>query len=73
MPETYLLLGIDAFWFSLPPKQLDLNRVEPRYYSWDTTTEAGLEYFRIAPGQILDAGLKPGAFVEMRRKFLGAD
>jgi chloramphenicol 3-O phosphotransferase len=54
MPETYLLLGIDAFWFSLPPRQLDLNRVEPQFYSWDTTTEDGLEYFRITPGPILD-------------------
>ena len=54
MAQTYLLLGIDAFWFSLPPSQLDLNRVEPQFYSWDATTEDGLEYFRIAPGPILD-------------------
>jgi len=54
MAQTYLLLGIDTFWLSLPPKQLDLNRVEPQYYSWDTTTEEGLEYFRITPGPILD-------------------
>ncbi|MGH7865205.1 MAG: phosphotransferase-like protein, partial [Candidatus Binataceae bacterium] len=54
MSETYLLLGIDAFWSSLPPKQLDLNRVEPHYYSWDIKIEDGLEYFTITPGPILD-------------------
>ncbi len=54
LDETYLLLGIDAFWFSLPPKQLDLERVEPRYYSWEATVEGGLEYFRIIPGPLLD-------------------
>ena len=26
--QLYCLLGIDAFWFSVPPKQLDLERVE---------------------------------------------
>jgi chloramphenicol 3-O phosphotransferase len=54
MEECYLLLGIDAFWFTLPPRQLDLNRVEPDYYSWDVTIEDGLEYFKVTPGPILD-------------------
>lgn len=57
MLPTYLLLGIDAFWFSLPPQQLDLDRVEPDYYSWETTVENGLEYFRITPGPILDRAM----------------
>ncbi len=57
MSETYLLLGIDTFWFSLPPRQLDLNSVQPQYYSWDVTVENGLEYFRITPGPILDKAM----------------
>ena len=36
------------------PRQLDLNRVEPDYYSWDVTIEDGLEYFKVTPGPILD-------------------
>jgi chloramphenicol 3-O phosphotransferase len=54
MGECYLLLGIDAFWFTLPPRQLDLDRAEPDYYSWDVTIEDGLEYFKVTPGPILD-------------------
>ena len=54
LPETWLLLGIDAFWLSLPPKQLDLERVEPEYYSWESHVEGGREYLRIFPGPILD-------------------
>lgn len=54
LPEAWLLLGIDAFWFSLPPRELDLQRVAPEYYSWDVHRENGLEYFRITPGPILD-------------------
>lgn len=52
--EPYLLLGIDAFWFSIPPRQLDLDRVEPRYYTWRVYEENGKEYFEIVPGPILD-------------------
>lgn len=58
LPEPYLLLGIDAFWLALPPRQLSLETVEPRYYSWDTTVENGLEYFRIIPGPILDRAMR---------------
>jgi chloramphenicol 3-O phosphotransferase len=51
---TWCLMGIDLFWLSLPPKQLDLGRVEPQYYRWETETREGKEYFRIVPGPILD-------------------
>jgi chloramphenicol 3-O phosphotransferase len=37
-----------------PPRELDLERVAPEYYSWDVHLENGLEYFRIRPGPILD-------------------
>jgi chloramphenicol 3-O phosphotransferase len=58
LPEPYLLLGIDAFWMALPPRQLDLDQVEPGYYRWITTVENGLEYFRIIPGPILDQAMR---------------
>jgi chloramphenicol 3-O phosphotransferase len=58
LPDPYLLLGIDAFWLALPPRQLNLDTVESRYYSWETTTENGLEYFRIIPGPVLDRAMR---------------
>jgi chloramphenicol 3-O phosphotransferase len=66
MDQCYLLLGIDVFWFSLPPRQLDLNQVEPDYYSWDVTTENGLEYFRVTPGPILDKAMR-GRYLAIRQ------
>ncbi len=54
LPEPYLLLGIDIFWMSLPPRQLDLDAVDPEYYSWHLETHAGKKHFVIEPGPILD-------------------
>jgi len=54
LPETYLLLGIDVFWTSLPPKQLDLDAVDPAYYSCVDDVCDGKEEFRIVPGPLLD-------------------
>ena len=65
LDECYLLLGIDVFWMALPPRQLDLARVEPKYYSWDVTVEDGLEYFKVTPGPILD-DLMHGRYLAMR-------
>ncbi len=66
MDECYLLLGIDVFWFSLPPRQLDLDRVDPEYYSWDVSIENGLEYFRVTPGPILDRVME-GRYLGIRQ------
>jgi chloramphenicol 3-O phosphotransferase len=57
LDEVYLLLGIDLFWFSLPPKQLDLHCVEPEFYSWKVEREKDLDYFTIIPGPILDSAM----------------
>ncbi len=54
LPQTYLLLGIDLFWCSLPPKELDLDAVDPDYYSWTAVVVNGKEEFRIVPGPLLD-------------------
>lgn len=68
--EPFLLLGIDAFWFSIPPKQLDLEHVEPRYYTCKSHFENGLEYFEITPGPVLDRVMR--ARYEAIAKFLDA-
>ncbi len=52
--ETFLLMGIDLFWFTLPPKQTDLQKVEPEYYSWAIEESDGKPVFHILPGPILD-------------------
>jgi chloramphenicol 3-O phosphotransferase len=57
MPEPYLLLGIDVFWLSLPQKQLDLDKVDPEYYTWKYEEVGGEKYFRIIPGPLLDLAM----------------
>ncbi len=52
--QLYCLLGIDAFWFSIPPKHLDLERVEAEFYTTETYEEKGLPYFIVHPGPLLD-------------------
>lgn len=56
--ECWLHLGIDVFWLALPPEQLDLARVRPEYYTWDSALEDdGLEYFTVHPGPLLDRAM----------------
>src|SRR6266542_2662389 len=54
LPEPYVLLGIDIFWMALPPRQLDLDAVDPEYYCWHLETHEGKKHFVIEPGPILD-------------------
>lgn len=54
LKELYVLMGIDMFWFTLPPKQLDLDQVDPDYYSWHMEERDGKPLFVIKPGPILD-------------------
>lgn len=56
--ECWIHLGIDVFWLALPPEQLDLARVRPEYYTWDSAPEDdGLEYFTVHPGPLLDRAM----------------
>lgn len=56
--EPYFLLGIDLFWFSMPQKAIDLERVQPEYYSWCQEESAeGLKYFRILPSKFLNESM----------------
>jgi chloramphenicol 3-O phosphotransferase len=57
LAEPFLLLGIDVFWLALPPRQLDLDLVEPAYYSWHVETHDHKKHFVIDPGPILDAAM----------------
>jgi chloramphenicol 3-O phosphotransferase len=58
MSEPTLRMGIDLFWFTLPAKQLDLDRVDPEYYRWEMTGESGGEEFVIHPGPLLTQLMK---------------
>lgn len=56
--ECWMHLGIDLFWFALPPAQLDLDRVRPEYYTWDCVVEDdGLDWFTVHPGPLLDQAM----------------
>ncbi|BBA87664.1 hypothetical protein MPSD_20970 [Mycobacterium pseudoshottsii JCM 15466] len=56
--ECWMHLGIDVFWKALPPKQHDLARVWPQYYTWESVVEAdGLDWFTVHPGPILDQAM----------------
>ncbi|MHB8384282.1 MAG: phosphotransferase-like protein [Candidatus Binataceae bacterium] len=52
--EPWLLIGIDAFYRSLPPKEKDHRAVDPQYYTVRTITEDGLDYFELVPGPLMD-------------------
>jgi chloramphenicol 3-O phosphotransferase len=52
--ETYLLIGIDVFWMTMPPKQIDLFSVSPDFYTWTKEELDGLLHLRILPGPQLD-------------------
>jgi chloramphenicol 3-O phosphotransferase len=53
--EPYFLLGIDLFWVTMPQKEIDLERVSPRFYQWcQEENEEGQRYYRILPGPFLN-------------------
>lgn len=53
--EPYFLLGIDVYWFTMPRKEIDLERCTPDFYTWcEEETPDGLKYFRILPGEMLN-------------------
>jgi chloramphenicol 3-O phosphotransferase len=57
-PECWMLIGIDLFWLALPSVQLDLERVRPEYYTWDSVVDAdGRDWFTIHPGPLLDKAM----------------
>jgi chloramphenicol 3-O phosphotransferase len=57
MQDPWMLLGIDVFWMALPPRQLDLDRVEPACMKWHMETRGGRKHFVIEPGELLDRAM----------------
>jgi len=54
VPECWLHLGIDLFWYAIPQSQLDMQQVRPEYHTWDVAVEAdGREWFSLDPGPLL--------------------
>lgn len=54
LKQPYLLMGIDLFWFTMPERQIDLDTVNPEFYTWVEESKDNIPYFRIIPGPILD-------------------
>lgn len=52
--QPFFLLGIDVFWFAMPPVQIDLETVSDNYYTWISEEADGRPYFRIVPGPVLN-------------------
>ncbi len=52
--QPFLLMGIDVFWFSMPQRQINLDTVDPQFYTWDKEERDGTFHLRIIPGPILD-------------------
>jgi chloramphenicol 3-O phosphotransferase len=51
-------LGIDMFWFAIPPSQIDMQQVRPEYHTWDMVVEDdGLEWFSLTPGPLLNRAM----------------
>lgn len=57
-PECWMHLGIDVFWYAIPPSQIDLERVRPEYYSWEVAVDdEGLESLSLTPGPLLEKAM----------------
>jgi chloramphenicol 3-O phosphotransferase len=56
--ECWMHLGIDPFWYAIPPSQLDMQQVRPQYHTWDVVVEAdGREWFSLNPGPLLEKAM----------------
>lgn len=56
-PEPFFLLGIDMFWFTMPPKEVNLQTCTNSFYQWVEETEHDKSYFRIIPGKLLNESM----------------
>src|ERR1700733_9667071 len=52
--DTYLHMGIDVFWMTMPPKQIDLTTVDSDFYTWTEEEIDDRPFLRILPGPQLD-------------------
>jgi len=58
VPECWMHLGIDVFWYGIPQSQLDLAQVRPEYYTWDVVEADGLPWLSLTPGPLLDKAMR---------------
>jgi chloramphenicol 3-O phosphotransferase len=57
-PECWMQLGIDLFWYAIPPSQLDMQQVRPEYNTWDVEVDAdGVAWFSVTPGPLLEKAM----------------
>ncbi|MBL0187292.1 MAG: hypothetical protein IPP97_16290 [Candidatus Obscuribacter sp.] len=54
LKEPYLLMGIDMFWLTMPPHELDLTTVSPEFYTWQEEIIDDRPFLKINPGPVLD-------------------
>ncbi len=52
--DTFLLMGIDMFWMTMPERQLDLTTVAANFYTWVEEEIDDKPFLRILPGPVLD-------------------
>lgn len=52
--EQYVLLGLDVFSQITPPKQNNMQTIEPSYFTAKEYMKDGLSYFHITTGPLLD-------------------
>lgn len=53
--KPYVRLGIDRFWSSIPPKQMQIDHATPDFYTTKTYYQDKKPYFQVIPGPNLDA------------------
>ncbi|HHT0592190.1 TPA: phosphotransferase-like protein [Legionella anisa] len=54
LEEQFILLGLDVYSQSTPPKQNNMMKIEPDYFSAKRYMKEGLEYYETATGPLLD-------------------
>ena len=52
--EQFLLLGLDVYSQATPPKQNNMNTIDPSYFSAKRYIQDSLEYYDINTGPLLD-------------------
>jgi chloramphenicol 3-O phosphotransferase len=58
VPECWMHLGIDQFWYAIPQSQLDMQQVRPEYHTWDVVVDAdGRQWFNLTPGPLLEKAM----------------
>jgi chloramphenicol 3-O phosphotransferase len=58
-PDHWLHLGIDMFWYAIPPSQVDPHQMRPEYQTWEVAVDAdGREWWSLTVGPVLDRAMR---------------